>query len=61
VIDEAVKCRETSQEKCIVFNFSGHGHFDMLAYDQFFSGSLEDYELPEEEIERALKELPPQP
>ncbi|RLA83982.1 MAG: TrpB-like pyridoxal phosphate-dependent enzyme [Deltaproteobacteria bacterium] len=61
VIDEALKCREEGRENCIVFNFSGHGHFDMSAYDQYFSGSLEDYALPQEEIERALKELPPQP
>ena len=61
VIDEALKCREEGRENCIVFNFSGHGHFDMSAYDQYFSGSLEDHALPQEEIERALKELPPQP
>lgn len=58
VIDEALKCKETGQERTIVFNFSGHGHFDMSAYDQYFSGKLEDYELPEEEIKRALRELP---
>ncbi|RLA78712.1 MAG: TrpB-like pyridoxal phosphate-dependent enzyme [Deltaproteobacteria bacterium] len=57
-IDEALKCKETGQERCIVFNFSGHGHFDMSAYDQYFSGQLEDYELPEEEIKKALEELP---
>jgi len=53
-----LKCKETGQERTIVFNFSGHGHFDMSAYDQYFSGKLEDYELPEEEIKRALGELP---
>jgi len=58
VIDEALKCKERGQERTIVFNFSGHGHFDMSAYDQYFSGELEDYELPEEEIKRALGELP---
>jgi len=58
VIDEALKCKERGQERTIVFNFSGHGHFDMSAYDQYFSGKLEDYELPEEEIKRALGELP---
>ncbi|RLB02050.1 MAG: TrpB-like pyridoxal phosphate-dependent enzyme [Deltaproteobacteria bacterium] len=58
VIDEALKCKETGQERTIVFNFSGHGHFDMSAYDQYFSGKLPDYELPEEEIKRALGELP---
>lgn len=58
VIDEALRCKDTGQECTIVFNFSGHGHFDMSAYDQYFSGKLEDYELPEEEIKRALEELP---
>ncbi|MFA5779650.1 MAG: TrpB-like pyridoxal phosphate-dependent enzyme [Elusimicrobiota bacterium] len=57
-IDEAIKCRETKEEKCIVFNFSGHGHFDLASYDKFLSGKLEDYELPEEEIKKALGELP---
>ena len=57
-IDEAIKCRETKQEKCIVFNFSGHGHFDMASYDKYLSGKLEDYELPGEEIKKALGELP---
>ncbi len=53
-IDEALKCKETKEEKCIVFNFSGHGHFDLSAYDQFFEGKLEDFEYPEEEIKKAL-------
>src|SRR3989339_135949 len=57
-IDEAIKCRETNEEKCIVFNFSGHGHFDLASYDKFLSGKLEDYELPDEEIKKALGELP---
>ncbi|HAX61500.1 MAG TPA: TrpB-like pyridoxal phosphate-dependent enzyme [Elusimicrobia bacterium] len=57
-IDEAIKCRETKEEKCIVFNFSGHGHFDLASYDKYLSGKLEDYELPEEEIKKALGELP---
>jgi len=57
-IDEAIKCRETKEEKCIVFNLSGHGHFDMTAYDKYLSGKLEDYELPEEKIKEALGELP---
>jgi len=42
----------------IVFNFSGHGHFDLAAYDVYFRGSLEDYEYPEEEIEKAMHSLP---
>ncbi|OQA91829.1 MAG: Tryptophan synthase beta chain [Elusimicrobia bacterium ADurb.Bin231] len=57
-IDEAIKCRETKEEKCIVFNFSGHGHFDMVSYDKYLSGKLEDYVLPEDKIKEALSELP---
>lgn len=58
VIDEALRCKETGEEKVIAFNFSGHGHFDLAAYDLFLSGKLEDYELPEEEIKRASLILP---
>lgn len=57
-IDEALKCREANEEKCIVIAFSGHGHFDLSAYDDYFAHKLVDYKLPEEEIEKALKELP---
>ncbi len=62
-IDEAIKCRETGEEKVIVFNFSGHGHFDLAAYDAYLEGQLEDYEYPEEKIREALSKLPevPQP
>ena len=56
-IDEALKCKETGEEKVIVFNFSGHGHFDMASYDAYFAG-LPDYEYPVEEIEAALAGLP---
>jgi tryptophan synthase beta chain len=58
VIDEALKCKETGEEKCIVFNFSGHGHFDLNAYDAYLEGKLEDYEYPEEKIREALGKLP---
>ena len=57
-IDEALKCKEKKEEKVIVFNFSGHGHFDLSAYDAFLSKKLEDYEYPEEKIKEALKDLP---
>ena len=51
------------EEKTILFNLSGHGHFDMAAYDSFFAGKLEDIALDEAEIERALKAIEglPQP
>jgi tryptophan synthase beta chain len=42
----------------ILFNLSGHGHFDMTAYDAYFGGQLEDYEYPKAEIERAMAALP---
>ena len=57
-IDEAIRAREEGVEKVIVFNFSGHGHFDLAAYDAYFAGELEDYEYPEELVRRALQELP---
>jgi len=46
-VDEAVRCRETGEAKVIVFNFSGHGHFDLAAYDAYLENKLEDFEYPE--------------
>ena len=57
-IDEALRCKETGEAKTIVFNFSGHGHFDLAAYERYFSGGLEDYEYPEASIQAALKDVP---
>ena len=57
-IDEALACRETGESKCIVFNFSGHGHFDLGAYEAYFDDQLEDYEYPEEAIREAMKDVP---
>ncbi len=57
-IDEALRSRETGEEKVIVFNFSGHGHFDLAAYEAYLEGKLEDYEYPEEKIREALERLP---
>jgi tryptophan synthase beta chain len=57
-IDEALKCKETGEAKTILFNLSGHGHFDMAAYDRYFNGELEDQEFSEEAMETALRELP---
>ncbi|MFH1228503.1 MAG: TrpB-like pyridoxal phosphate-dependent enzyme [Planctomycetota bacterium] len=56
-IDEALRCKETKQSKCIVFGFSGHGYFDLASYDQFLDGKLEDYEYPEAEIKKNLREV----
>jgi tryptophan synthase beta chain len=57
-IDEALDCRETGEKKVIAFNLSGHGHFDMSAYDAYHKGQLEDYEYPTELVESAMKDLP---
>ena len=57
-IDEALKCKETGEEKCIVIAYSGHGFFDLAAYDSYLTGGLEDYDLPQEEIEKAIADLP---
>lgn len=57
-IDEAVKCRETGEEKTILFNLSGHGHFDMTAYDAYLSGKLIDVELEEEILQQGLSSIP---
>jgi tryptophan synthase beta chain len=58
LVDEALKCKETGEEKAIVCCFSGHGHFDLAAYDAYLEGKLQDYEYPEEKIVEALKDLP---
>uniref|UniRef100_A0A7C4JQM9 Tryptophan synthase beta chain n=1 Tax=Thermodesulfobacterium geofontis TaxID=1295609 RepID=A0A7C4JQM9_9BACT len=57
VIDEAIRCKETKEEKCIVFNFSGHGHFDINAYDQYLENKLEDIDYAEEMIKKTLEEI----
>ncbi len=57
VIDEAIKCRETGEEKTILFVLCGHGHFDMKAYQDYLEGKLTAYEYPEEEVKRAIERL----
>jgi tryptophan synthase beta chain len=57
-IDEALKAKEEGKKKTILFNLSGHGHFDLASYDQYLSNHLEDYEYPKELIDKALKDLP---
>ncbi|MDY0091140.1 MAG: TrpB-like pyridoxal phosphate-dependent enzyme [Candidatus Vecturithrix sp.] len=52
-IDEALKAKVEGTSKTILFNLSGHGHFDMSAYDAFLAGKLQDYALPEEELDKA--------
>jgi tryptophan synthase beta chain len=57
-IDEAIRCREEGKVETIAFNLCGHGHFDMASYERYFAGKLDDYELPQAEIDRAVAELP---
>ncbi len=57
-IIEAQKAKEEGKKKTIVFNLSGHGHFDLASYDKFLSGQLEDYDYPRELIDTALHDLP---
>ncbi len=57
----ARQCKETGEEKVILFNLSGHGHFDMAAYEAYISGKLTDYDYPEEEVKKAEAELPKVP
>jgi len=57
-IDEALECKKKGQSKVILFNLSGHGHFDLAAYDEYLSGKLADYEYPDEKVQEALKTLP---
>jgi len=57
-IDEALKCKESGEKKVIAFNLSGHGHFDLAAYEDYNSGKLEDFEYPEEKIAEIEAMLP---
>jgi tryptophan synthase beta chain len=57
VVEEVERAREEGVARTILFNLCGHGNFDMGAYDAFLSGSLEDYELPQDELDRAAAEL----
>lgn len=58
VIDEALRCREAGEARTILFNLSGHGYLDLAAYDAYLQGKLEDYPLPEEELQASLGRLP---
>jgi tryptophan synthase beta chain len=57
-IDEALRCKESGETKVIAFNLSGHGHFDMTAYEQYHQGKLRDHEYPTELVEEAMTHLP---
>jgi len=57
-IDEALKCKETGESKCILFCLSGHGNFDLTAYEEYMAGKLSDYEYPDELLAEGLETLP---
>ncbi len=57
-IDEALKCKETGEEKTILFGLTGTGYFDMVAYQRFNDGTMSDYIPTDEEIAKSLAKLP---
>jgi tryptophan synthase beta chain len=57
-IDEALRCKASGEAKTLFFNLSGHGHFDMAAYDKYFAGQLDDHSYPEESLRASLANLP---
>jgi len=58
-VDEAMKCKEEGESRTILFNLSGHGHFDMQAYTDYFAGALEDQDYDDAKLQDALGQLPP--
>jgi tryptophan synthase beta chain len=58
VIDEALRAKHAGKKRTILFNLSGHGHFDMGAYEAFLAGKLQDYEYPADQIAEALRGVP---
>jgi tryptophan synthase beta chain len=61
VIDEAVEAREAGEERVILFNLSGHGHFDMQAYDDYLAGRLPEVEFRQEDVDEAMTHVPQVP
>jgi tryptophan synthase beta chain len=61
VLDEAEAAKQAGEERVILFNLCGHGHFDMSAYDAYLAGKLEDPEFSEADMETALERLPDAP
>ena len=57
-IEEAKKCKETGEEKTIVFGLTGTGYFDMMSYEKFHDGKMSDYIPTDEEIQKAIAKLP---
>ncbi len=57
-VDEALKAKEEGTSRVIAFNLSGHGHFDLSAYQAYQQGQLHDYQYPEDKIKEAMTHLP---
>lgn len=57
-IDEALKCKETGEDKTIVFGLTGTGYFDMVAYEKFHDGQMSDYIPTDEELQKSIAKLP---
>jgi len=57
-IDEALEAKRLGEKRVILFNLSGHGHFDLTSYHAYTSGQLEDYELPAEAISTISQRVP---
>lgn len=60
-IDQALEAKELGEERVIVFNLSGHGYFDLAAYQEYLQGDLQNYQHPQKAIDEALKKLPAVP
>jgi predicted alternative tryptophan synthase beta-subunit len=57
-IDEALDAKAKGEKRVILFNLSGHGHFDMMAYQAYLNNELEDFEYPAEAVQEAMQHLP---
>ena len=57
-IDEALDAKAKGEKRVILFNLSGHGHFDMVSYEKYLHNGLEDYEYPAESVAEAMQHLP---
>ncbi len=57
-VDEAIEAREAGTPRVILFNLSGHGHYDLTAYERYLAGALEDYEFPADRVAEALRAVP---
>ena len=57
-IDEALRCKESGEPKTLFFNLSGHGHFDMAAYDAYLRGAMADEDVTDERLAQSLAGIP---